>query len=117
MYTLYIELIFFFLILGVLIDFISIPVTVGFTSATSVIIAVSQLKGLLGLKFESESFLDCLLKVYQNIDKFNHNDTILGVASIIILLLLRVNNSCSTLRSVSFLSMILMIGFLESERH
>jgi len=75
--------------LGVLIDFISIPVTVGFTSATSVIIAVSQLKGLLGLKFESSTFLDCLLKVYQNIGNYRLNDTILGVTSIIILLMLR----------------------------
>ncbi|XP_050421473.1 sodium-independent sulfate anion transporter-like [Adelges cooleyi] len=75
--------------LGVLIDFISIPVTVGFTSATSVIIAVSQLKGLLGLKFESSGFLDCLTKVYQNIGNFRANDTILGVTSIVILLLLR----------------------------
>lgn len=78
---------------GVLIDFISIPVTVGFTSATSVIIAVSQLKGLLGLKFESSNFLDCLLKVYRNIGQFKPNDTLLGVSSIVILLLLRVNNS------------------------
>uniref|UniRef100_A0A2S2QQP3 Sodium-independent sulfate anion transporter n=1 Tax=Sipha flava TaxID=143950 RepID=A0A2S2QQP3_9HEMI len=75
--------------LGVLIDFISIPVTVGFTSATSVIIAVSQLKGLLGLNFQSSSFLDSLVKVYLNIGKFRPNDTILGVSSIVILLFLR----------------------------
>lgn len=48
---------------GVLIDFISVPVTVGFTSATSVIIAVSQLKGLLGLQFKSSGFLDTLKQV------------------------------------------------------
>ncbi|KAI8436033.1 hypothetical protein MSG28_004160 [Choristoneura fumiferana] len=46
--------------LGVLIDFISVPVTVGFTSATSVIIAVSQLKGLLGLKFKSGGFINTI---------------------------------------------------------
>lgn len=88
--------------LGVLIDFISIPVTVGFTSATSVIIAVSQLKGLLGLKFESSSFLDCLLKVYQNIGNYRANDTILGVTSIIILLMLRVNILRSITRLILF---------------
>lgn len=48
---------------GVLIDFISVPVTVGFTSATSVIIAVSQLKGLLGLQFKSGGFIDTVKKV------------------------------------------------------
>jgi sodium-independent sulfate anion transporter 11 len=36
--------------LGSLVDLISLPVTVGFTSATSLIIGASQLKGLLGIK-------------------------------------------------------------------
>lgn len=58
----YIYILFSFL--GVLIDFISVPVTVGFTSATSVIIAVSQLKGLLGLQFKSGAFIDTVKKVF-----------------------------------------------------
>nr|CAD7395077.1 unnamed protein product [Timema cristinae] len=64
--------------LGVLVDFISIPVTVGFTSATSVIIAVSQLKGLLGLSFTSSGFVDNVKKVYQQIGETRLGDTVLG---------------------------------------
>lgn len=75
--------------LGVLIDFISIPVTVGFTSATSVIIAVSQLKGLLGLSFKSSGFLDTLTKVAVHIGEVRIWDTLLGFTCIIVLLLLR----------------------------
>ncbi|KAG8306811.1 hypothetical protein J6590_038752 [Homalodisca vitripennis] len=75
--------------LGVLIDFISIPVTVGFTSATSVIIAVSQLKGLLGLKFSSSGFLDTLRQVVLNIHKARVLDSALGLSCICFLLLLR----------------------------
>uniref|UniRef100_A0A1B6CML3 SLC26A/SulP transporter domain-containing protein n=1 Tax=Clastoptera arizonana TaxID=38151 RepID=A0A1B6CML3_9HEMI len=75
--------------LGVLIDFISIPVTVGFTSATSVIIAVSQLKGLLGLQFTSAGFLDTLAKVWMHLGETRLYDTALGGSSIVILLLLR----------------------------
>ncbi|XKL61562.1 hypothetical protein PGB90_008619 [Kerria lacca] len=76
--------------LGVLIDFISIPVTVGFTSATSVIIAVSQLKGLLGLKFESDgSFLDTVKNVGKQLHKTTIPDLCLGVTCIFILLILR----------------------------
>ncbi|XP_028027039.1 sodium-independent sulfate anion transporter [Bombyx mandarina] len=75
--------------LGVLIDFISVPVTVGFTSATSVIIAVSQLKGLLGLQFESGGFLDTLKKVITNIPKARVEDSTLGISCIVILLLMR----------------------------
>lgn len=75
--------------LGILVDFISIPVTVGFTSATSVIIAVSQFKGLLGLKFVSGSFVDTLVKVYQNIHKVRLSDCILSIACIVVLIALR----------------------------
>ncbi|KAJ9579480.1 hypothetical protein L9F63_024412, partial [Diploptera punctata] len=75
--------------LGVLVDFISIPVTVGFTSATSVIIACSQLKGLLGLKFQANGFLDTITAVFNNIHNTRLWDTVLGFTCIIILLLLR----------------------------
>ena len=75
--------------LGILVDFISIPVTVGFTSATSVIIAVSQFKGLLGLTFSSSGFLDTLTKVFQNIHESRISDCILGIICIVILIALR----------------------------
>lgn len=75
--------------LGVLIDFISIPVTIGFTSATSVIIATSQLKSLLGLKISSNGFLDTIYKVLGNLHKTRIADLGLGIACILILMLLR----------------------------
>ncbi|XP_071051901.1 sodium-independent sulfate anion transporter-like [Onthophagus taurus] len=75
--------------LGVLVDFISIPVTVGFTSATSVIIAASQLKGLFGLKYTSSGFIDTVSKTFQNIHNTRYPDLLLGIICIIILLLLR----------------------------
>ncbi|XP_021913078.1 sodium-independent sulfate anion transporter isoform X3 [Zootermopsis nevadensis] len=75
--------------LGVLVDFISIPVTVGFTSATSVIIACSQLKGLLGLRFKANGFLDTLSKVCNHIPETKLWDATLGFTCIGVLLLLR----------------------------
>ncbi|XP_063533835.1 sodium-independent sulfate anion transporter [Cydia strobilella] len=75
--------------LGVLIDFISVPVTVGFTSATSVIIAVSQLKGLLGLSFKSGGFLTTVKMVAENLPNARLADSALGITCIIILLLMR----------------------------
>lgn len=76
--------------LGVLIDFISIPVTVGFTSATSVIIGTSQLKSLLGIKISSSGFLDTISKVFTNLHQTRWSDTVLGVSCIVVLMLLRV---------------------------
>lgn len=76
--------------IGVLIDFISIPVTVGFTSATSVIIVASQLKGLLGLKISSQGFLDTLAKVFRNIGDASPWDAGMSFSCIAVLLFFRV---------------------------
>ena len=72
-------------------DFISLPVTSGFTSATSVIIIVSQLKGLLGLKFSAANLVDTLIKIFENLGNVNVPNMSMGIASIIILLSLRVS--------------------------
>jgi sodium-independent sulfate anion transporter 11 len=69
------------------------PVSIGFTSATSVIIIVSQLKGLLGLKFTSDSFIDNISKVVVNVPNIKLMDAALGFSCILILLLLRVSFS------------------------
>lgn len=75
---------------GVLVDFISIPVTVGFTSATSVIIVASQLKGLLGLRISPTGFMDTLKQVFNNLDKTSPWDAAMSITCIVTLLLLRV---------------------------
>lgn len=75
--------------LDVLIDFISIPVTVGFTSATSVIIVASQLKGMLGLKFKASGFIETITKVISNIENTNPWDAGMSFFCIVFLLILR----------------------------
>ncbi|CAG9767312.1 unnamed protein product [Ceutorhynchus assimilis] len=84
-----VQLIMAVLHLGVLVDFISIPVTVGFTSATSVIIGSSQLGSLLGIPIKSNQFFETMTKVVQNIHLTRLTDFGLGVGCIVALLLLR----------------------------
>ncbi|XP_008197201.2 sodium-independent sulfate anion transporter [Tribolium castaneum] len=84
-----VQLVMAILHLGVLVDFISIPVTVGFTSATSVIIMTSQIKSLLGLKISSSGFLDTITKVVKNIHHTRMADLTLGMVCIAVLMLLR----------------------------
>nr|BAN21061.1 sulphate transporter [Riptortus pedestris] len=84
-----VELIMGALNLGFLVELISAPVVSGFTTATSLIIVVSQMKSLLGLKFSSEGILDNIIKLCQNVKKVRTGDTLLGLTCIICLLLLR----------------------------
>ncbi|XP_026299753.1 sodium-independent sulfate anion transporter isoform X1 [Apis mellifera] len=84
-----VELLMGVLRLGFLVDFISMPVTSGFTSATSIIIIISQLQGLLGLKFKAHNIIDNLRKIFQNIENIRVADLILGLCSIIFLLFFR----------------------------
>lgn len=75
--------------LGFLLDFISGPVSVGFTSAASIIIATSQVKDILGLKVSGTEFVQVWRSIFEQIGETRRWDTALGIACIIVLLLLR----------------------------
>ncbi|XP_053692779.1 sodium-independent sulfate anion transporter [Sabethes cyaneus] len=85
-----VELLMAVLRLGALVDLISLPVTVGFTSATALIIGASQLKALLGIRGGSGAgFTETITTVVKNIENARIPDTVLGLTSIGILLALR----------------------------
>lgn len=75
--------------LGFLIDFVSGPVSSGFTSAVALIIVTSQVKDVLGIKVTGSTFLDMWTSIFDNIGNTRKWDTILGIICIIILLLMR----------------------------
>lgn len=78
-----------FLNLGFLVNFISGPVISGFTSAAAITIAVTQLKGLFGLKFHSEGFIPFIKAFFENIHKTNLYDMAMGLTCVFLLLLIR----------------------------
>lgn len=75
--------------LGFVVDFISMPVTVGFTSAAAITIATSQLKGLFGLKGRSDKFLDSLINFFEHIHEARLWDALLGISTIGALLIMQ----------------------------
>uniref|UniRef100_A0A8D8M7I3 Sodium-independent sulfate anion transporter n=2 Tax=Cacopsylla melanoneura TaxID=428564 RepID=A0A8D8M7I3_9HEMI len=72
--------------LGFVVEFVSLPVVSGFTSATAIIMASSQLKYFLGIKFKPKNFIDMYVQLYRNIGYTNFTDLTLGVACIVLLL-------------------------------
>ncbi|XP_019888316.1 sodium-independent sulfate anion transporter [Ooceraea biroi] len=75
--------------LGFLVEFVSIPVVSGFTSAASVIIACSQIKSLLGLNIHGESFVEIWRELANHITDTRIPDLILSCCCILILLVLK----------------------------
>lgn len=72
-------------------QFISIPVTAGFTSAAAITIASGQLKSLLGIKSgSSNEFIDSWINLVEHIDQVQLWDTLLGIFMIALLLALKV---------------------------
>ncbi|XP_058061911.1 sodium-independent sulfate anion transporter-like isoform X2 [Anopheles bellator] len=75
--------------LGFLVQFISMPVTAGFTSAAAITIATGQLKALLGLPGRSNEFVGSWINLFKHYNETNTWDAALGFTTIIVLLALR----------------------------
>lgn len=72
--------------LGFLVNFLSRPVISGFTSAAALIIALSQLKNLLGVNLQGGNKIhELLIDVYYHISEINWITFAIGVISILIL--------------------------------
>lgn len=86
-----IELSMGFLGLGFLINFVSGPVSSGFTSAVSLIILTSQVKDIFGIRARGSTFVEIWKSIFENIHDARLTDTFMGISCIIILLLMRVS--------------------------
>lgn len=83
--------------LGFLVEFISIPVISGFTTAAALQIASAQLISLFGMEGKSGNyFSESIINFFKNITTFNIRDSVLGIATILMLLVLkRIGEGCS----------------------
>nr|CAH0107975.1 unnamed protein product [Daphnia galeata] len=84
-----ISLLFGILNFGFLIEFIAAPVIAGFTTAAALTIGTTQVKSLLGLKFEADGFVETWKAVFEHIEETKTWDAVMGFSSVAALLLLR----------------------------
>ncbi|GJQ71099.1 hypothetical protein Trydic_g602, partial [Trypoxylus dichotomus] len=75
--------------LGFIVDFVSGPVSSGFTSAVALIIFTSQVKDILGIVVKGNTFLEIWISIFDNIHDTTLWDPIMGCVCIVILLLMR----------------------------
>lgn len=76
--------------LGIIIDFVSGPVSSGFTSAVALLIIASQIKDLIGLRGSGSNIWEMVCSLYSDMGNINPGDTIIGVGCIVFLLGLRI---------------------------
>ncbi|XP_011192448.1 sodium-independent sulfate anion transporter [Zeugodacus cucurbitae] len=84
-----IEMLMGLLKLGFLIDFVSGPVSAGFTSAASLIIFTSQLKDLLVVNTAGDTLVDMWISIFKDFNNISWNDAALGISSVVLLLAMR----------------------------
>lgn len=87
--------------LGFLIDFVSGPVSSGFTSAVALIILSSQVKDIFGIAGSGSTFVQMWKSIISNIEGIRVGDTVLGFACIVILLLMRVSLKKNLIKTIN----------------
>lgn len=75
--------------LGCLVEFVSGPVSAGFTSAVSLIVLTSQMKYILGVNAEGTSFLQSWISMLRDIENIRVWDACLGFGCLALLLAIR----------------------------
>ena len=82
-----------------LIDFISVPVLAGFTSAAAIKIGTSQLKGMFGLSLPRTGFFHTIYNNFANIKQARVADCVLGFTCLVVFIALRRLGRWNTERS------------------
>ncbi|XP_050540917.1 sodium-independent sulfate anion transporter-like isoform X3 [Daktulosphaira vitifoliae] len=78
--------------MAMLMNFISVPVTTGFTTAVGILIICSQIKDLTGIKVRGATLIQMvqsLTKDIKNVNVENYTDTVIGVSCILTLQVLK----------------------------
>jgi SulP family sulfate permease len=74
--------------LGVLVNFVSHSVVIGFSSGAGILIAIKQLRPLLGLEFTSHSLMETMQGVATHLPEIHWPTFILGVGTMVLIVLL-----------------------------
>ncbi len=79
--------------LGFIVNFLSKPVITGFTSAVALIIGLNQFRNLFGVDFfQSDQIQYIILDIWKQFSTFNLHTTVIGLASVVLIIILRMIN-------------------------
>ena len=75
--------------LGMLVNFVSHSVVVGFSTGAAILIGVGQIRRLLGLQFASNTLVETLVGLVTNLPSTHLTTALLGIGIIILIIVLR----------------------------
>lgn len=79
--------------LGFIVNFLSKPVITGFTSAVALIIGLNQFRNLFGVDFfQSDQLQYIVVDIWKQFSTFNTHTTVIGLASVVLIIILRMIN-------------------------
>jgi SulP family sulfate permease len=98
--------------LGVLVNFVSHSVIVGFATGAAVLIAIRQIKPLLGLEYESHSVLEILTGALTHLYEINPATAAIGIGTVVFLVVMRrINPKIPAALLVMILASIIVYAF------
>ncbi len=99
--------------MGYLVNFLAHPVVAGFTSAVAIIIAVSQMRLLLGIDINRGGVIDTLTALLRNIASLHLPTTLLGLSALVILIIGRRMSSLIPTPLILMVLSVLAVRLLE----
>lgn len=106
----------YFLDAGFVVDFISVPVTSAFTSATSLIIVGAQLKNIFGYDDKTKEFIDSIKQLAASLPHISLGDLILSIGCCVFLLILRVSFMDVKIASIILMRFIFWFLFFSKSK-
>ena len=103
--------------LGMLVNFVSHSVIVGFASGAGVLIAIKQISPLLGLSFASHNIAETLAGIVANLPKLHPPTAVIGLGTMLLIVSLRrINNRLPTaLIAMVFASLAVFLFQLDEQ--
>jgi sulfate permease, SulP family len=103
--------------LGMLVNFVSHSVIVGFASGAGILIAIKQVSPLLGLSFVSHNIMETLAGIVTNLPNLHPATAVIGLGTMLLIVILRrINKSLPTaLIGMVFASLAVFIFRLDEQ--
>jgi SulP family sulfate permease len=102
--------------LGFIVNFLSKPVITGFTSAVALIIGLTQMGNLVGIKFaQSDQIHTVINEIFSHFSSFNLNTTIIGSVAILSIIILRKVNKKIPSALLVIITGILIMRFFTNQ--